>query len=233
MHPPTRWTCGAAGPPGRGARARDTSTGTRTWRRRPTAACQRSGASWPAAAEPWSRSPGASWARSVCGSRMSPRLLTRRLSTGGEISMDGQDHQRVGVGSWVLVRDGRVDEAWQIVEPAEADPAQRRISTETPVARALLGRRPGEQVRVWGPEQWLLTIQRVWTDAGCVEVVGGTGAGLVEHGPQLRWPDVLAVAESVRMIRPPDAGGAELYEVLAVSGHVSRYLVEETRDVRR
>jgi transcription elongation factor GreA len=58
----------------------------------------------------------------------------------------------VTVGCWVKVRDGQLEEGWRIVPPDEADAMRRRISTETPLARALLGRRVGERVRVDGPD---------------------------------------------------------------------------------
>lgn len=57
-------------------------------------------------------------------------------------------------GSTVVVRDeadeGEV-ERYTLVGPAEADPAHGRISVESPVGRALLGRRAGEVVEVDTP----------------------------------------------------------------------------------
>ena len=49
------------------------------------------------------------------------------------------DGSTVGVGSWVTVRDGALEESWRVVDPAEADATRRLISTNTPLARALLG----------------------------------------------------------------------------------------------
>lgn len=63
----------------------------------------------------------------------------------------------VAVGSRVRVRDlasGEEYEYW-IVGSAEADPSQARISNESPVGRALLGRRPGEVVEVQVPAGFL------------------------------------------------------------------------------
>jgi transcription elongation factor GreA len=40
---------------------------------------------------------------------------------------------------------------WTIVGPTEADPAQGKLSAESPVADALLGRAPGEVVEVQTP----------------------------------------------------------------------------------
>jgi transcription elongation GreA/GreB family factor len=57
----------------------------------------------------------------------------------------------VTVGSWVTVRDGELEEAWGLVDPAEADLGRRLISREAPLARALLGHGPGDVVRVRTP----------------------------------------------------------------------------------
>jgi transcription elongation GreA/GreB family factor len=74
--------------------------------------------------------------------------------------MDGM----VTVGSWVTVRDGELEEAWRVVEPAEADAARRLISSETPLARAILGHRPGDVVRVMGPERRPVIILSIGTE---------------------------------------------------------------------
>ena len=59
--------------------------------------------------------------------------------------------QAVRVGDVVHVRDGNLEEWWRIV-PADAAHARRRwMSAETPMARALLGHRAGEEVRVDRP----------------------------------------------------------------------------------
>jgi transcription elongation factor GreA len=55
----------------------------------------------------------------------------------------------VAFGSTVLVRDERGSEqTWQIVSSREASPREGRLSAESPVAAALLGRAPGEDVSV-------------------------------------------------------------------------------------
>ena len=57
----------------------------------------------------------------------------------------------VTVGSWVTVRDGEHEEAWGVVDSAEADLGKRLISREAPLGRALLGHGPGDVVRVQTP----------------------------------------------------------------------------------
>lgn len=60
----------------------------------------------------------------------------------------------VGIGSYVTVveRGRRDDEMYQIVGSAEADPTRGRISNESPVGRALLGKRVGDEVQVKIPD---------------------------------------------------------------------------------
>ncbi len=79
-------------------------------------------------------------------------VLEQMLRNARVIQGDGAKGQ-VEVGSRVRVRDlgtGEECEYW-IVGSAEADPAQARISNESPVGRALLGRRPGDVVEVQVP----------------------------------------------------------------------------------
>ncbi len=60
----------------------------------------------------------------------------------------------VGIGSYVTVveRGARDDEGFQIVGSAEADPSRGRISNESPVGRALLGKRVGDDVQIKIPD---------------------------------------------------------------------------------
>ncbi len=55
----------------------------------------------------------------------------------------------VGFGSTVVVRDhDGVEQTWRIVSSHDAAPRDGRLSAESPVALALLGRSTGEQVSV-------------------------------------------------------------------------------------
>jgi transcription elongation factor GreA len=60
----------------------------------------------------------------------------------------------VGIGSFVTVveRGSHEEEDYQIVGSAEADPAKGRISNESPVGRAVLGKRVGDEVQVKIPD---------------------------------------------------------------------------------
>jgi transcription elongation factor GreA len=66
----------------------------------------------------------------------------------------------VEFGSKVVVRDQNgVERSWKIVSSHDAAPAEGRLSAESPVARALVGRRTGEQAAVTLPRgESVLTI---------------------------------------------------------------------------
>jgi transcription elongation factor GreA len=57
----------------------------------------------------------------------------------------------VAVGASVKVSDGSEDEVYSIVGPAEADPLKGMISNESPLGRALLGKRAGDEVEWSSP----------------------------------------------------------------------------------
>jgi transcription elongation factor GreA len=58
--------------------------------------------------------------------------------------------ERVGFGTSVRVRDLEFEEEWEyaIVGPLEADPDQDRISYESPIGQALIGRAVGDVVEI-------------------------------------------------------------------------------------
>jgi transcription elongation factor GreA len=59
----------------------------------------------------------------------------------------------VGFGSTVVVRDADgVERTWRIVSSHDAAPGAGRLSAESPVAVALLGRAPGDQASVSLPK---------------------------------------------------------------------------------
>jgi transcription elongation factor GreA len=63
------------------------------------------------------------------------------------------DSDVVAFGSTVTVADeesGR-EATWTLVGPTEADVGAGKLSAESPVAKALMGRRPGDQVEVHTP----------------------------------------------------------------------------------
>ena len=75
-------------------------------------------------------------------------LLKRALVVEGRAASDS-----VSFGSWVTVAEGEgEEETFQIVGSAEADPGNGRISNESPLGKALLGRKAGEGVTVETPD---------------------------------------------------------------------------------
>lgn len=54
-------------------------------------------------------------------------------------------HDRVSIGSTVVIaEDGRSQETYRLVGAAEANPRQGRISNESPIGKALIGKKIGE-----------------------------------------------------------------------------------------
>ncbi|MBR3661323.1 MAG: transcription elongation factor GreA [Bacilli bacterium] len=67
--------------------------------------------------------------------------------------IENVSNDKVSIGNTVKIKyvdDGEVDE-YQIVGSQEADPFASKISNESPIARALLGRKVGEVVDVDSP----------------------------------------------------------------------------------
>ena len=75
-----------------------------------------------------------------------------RALAGAQIIGEAASTEFVGLGSRVTVKDdtGDVDN-YQIVGSLEADPKRGMISNESPVGRALLGKKPGESATVVAP----------------------------------------------------------------------------------
>lgn len=91
--------------------------------------------------------------------RLREKISTAVVVSDDEVSEEGV----VGFGSTVVIRDGDgVERTWTIVSSHDAAPADGRLSAESPVARALSGRRTGEQTSVTLPRgEVVLTILSV------------------------------------------------------------------------
>jgi transcription elongation factor GreA len=69
-----------------------------------------------------------------------------------EVIAEGSIDGMVGLGSHVTVRsDDGEEETWVLVGPEEANPGRGRFSTESPVGRAIIGRRANDSVAVETP----------------------------------------------------------------------------------
>ena len=79
--------------------------------------------------------------------------LEERLINARVIDTSDVDTSVVSIGSVVRLRDVDAKETveYHIVGSAEANPADRKLSNESPVGRAILGRKKGETVEVATP----------------------------------------------------------------------------------
>jgi transcription elongation factor GreA len=76
------------------------------------------------------------------------RLLNARVIDAGDISTDA-----VSIGTLVKLEDVEAKSTveYHIVGSAEANPAENKLSNESPVGKAILGRKKGETVEVAAP----------------------------------------------------------------------------------
>ncbi|HEY3181723.1 MAG TPA: transcription elongation factor GreA [Gaiellaceae bacterium] len=80
--------------------------------------------------------------------QLEERLLSARVITKKEISKD-----TVSVGSKVRLRDMAANKTFEyhIVGSAEANPAENKLSNESPVGKAIMGHKKGDVVEVSAP----------------------------------------------------------------------------------
>ena len=80
--------------------------------------------------------------------QLQERLLSARVITKKEISKDS-----VSVGSTVRLRDIAANKTveYHIVGSAEANPAENKLSNESPVGKAIMGMKKGDTVEVAAP----------------------------------------------------------------------------------
>jgi transcription elongation factor GreA len=79
--------------------------------------------------------------------------LEERLARARVIDTDDVDTSVVSVGSVVRLRDVDAKQTveYHIVGSAEANPAEQKLSNESPVGKAIIGRKKGETVEVTTP----------------------------------------------------------------------------------
>jgi len=82
------------------------------------------------------------------------RILTLETLLKKAVVVEGATtSDTVGFGSWVTVMErGGGEEVFQIVGSAEVDPGDGRISNESPLGKALLDHRVGDEVAVEAPD---------------------------------------------------------------------------------
>jgi transcription elongation factor GreB len=77
------------------------------------------------------------------------RFLRKRLEGMVVVDRPPDDRGRVFFGAWVQVEDDSGAETeFRIVGPDEIDPARRYVSMDSPLARALLGKRLDDEVTI-------------------------------------------------------------------------------------
>lgn len=79
--------------------------------------------------------------------------LRKRLSEVSMIDFTKIPKDRTGLGSIVVVLDTNRDEemTYHLVTTEEADAANGKVSTTSPIGRALLGKKVGDEVKVQSP----------------------------------------------------------------------------------
>ena len=79
--------------------------------------------------------------------------LKKRLADMSMVNFSKIPHDKVGLGSTVVVLDVKRDEeiTYNLVTSEEADAANGKISTTSPIGRALLGKEVGDVARVQSP----------------------------------------------------------------------------------
>jgi transcription elongation factor GreA len=79
--------------------------------------------------------------------------LQHRLAEISMIDFSKIPHDRVGLGSTVVVLDVKRDEevTYYLVTSEEADAVHGKVSTTSPIGRALLGKHVGDEVKVQSP----------------------------------------------------------------------------------
>ncbi|HEX9634460.1 MAG TPA: transcription elongation factor GreA [Candidatus Limnocylindria bacterium] len=80
------------------------------------------------------------------------RIATLELQLRNAEVIEKANGDKVGIGSKVVIKGSQGEETFTIVGSAEAAPREGRISNESPVGAALMGRKKGEKVVVQAPQ---------------------------------------------------------------------------------
>jgi transcription elongation factor GreB len=80
------------------------------------------------------------------------RFLNKRLDEVEVVQRMPDDTDKIFFGAWVTLEDENGDERqWRIVGPDEFDLSLGKLSMDSPLARALLGKRLDDEIRVHSP----------------------------------------------------------------------------------
>ncbi len=105
------------------------------------------------------------------------RWLTKRMDELTVVRPSPEQRGRAYFGAIVRVGDEAGEErSFQLVGPDESDPAAGRLSIESPLGRALVGRREGDEVRVPRPQAAAVTWEILEIRYGFEEEEEGSSA---------------------------------------------------------
>jgi transcription elongation factor GreB len=80
------------------------------------------------------------------------RFLNKRLDEVAIVQRIPEDTDKIFFGAWITLEDENGDEnQWRIVGPDEFDLSLGKLSMDSPLARALLGKRLDDEIRVHSP----------------------------------------------------------------------------------
>jgi transcription elongation factor GreB len=80
------------------------------------------------------------------------RFLNKRLEELEVVQRTPADTNKIFFGAWVTVENAAGEEkSWRLVGPDEFDLASGKLSIDSPLARALLGKRLDDEIRVQSP----------------------------------------------------------------------------------
>lgn len=80
------------------------------------------------------------------------RFLSKRLEELEVVDRIPADTDRIFFGAWVTLEDAAGEEkCWRLVGSDEFDLASSKLSIDSPLARALLGKRLDDEIRVQSP----------------------------------------------------------------------------------
>ncbi len=83
------------------------------------------------------------------------RFLTKRLEELTVVDRLPDDRDKVFFGAWVTIENEEGDEStYRLVGPDEFDLSRGYLSVDSPMARALLGKRVDDEVGVCTPDGW-------------------------------------------------------------------------------
>jgi transcription elongation factor GreB len=107
------------------------------------------------------------------------RFLSKRMDELTVVRESPPRQDKVFFGAWVTVEDEEGGQkTWRIVGPDESDPALGKLSMESPVGRALMGKAEEDEVRVQSPRgETVLVILEIAYEPPTADANGSSSEG--------------------------------------------------------